>query len=235
MKKKIGPLFKHQVLIIFIAVFVIVMSCFSVSFALFSKTKDGDEYNVVKVGKLELSYVDLSEEGNTLQLVSNYPISDNEGRQGVAYRFSVENTGTLVANYSVKIVNDDSVIESDGCGNNLIDASYLRYAFDNDDVNSLNNKLSDTGLYYGIYSGTLQPYESDIHEIRIWLDESSPNSVLGKHYHGKVVIDIVQGANSNPNEAPLEEVVETVDNGSENLDDINTVTNSNMVVVDSNQ
>lgn len=210
-RKRIKPLFKNQLMVTGICVLIIVVLVFSVSFAKFSKTKEGHEYNIIKVGELELSYVDLSDEGNALSLVSEYPISDKEGIKGDSYRFSVENTGTLVTNYKVRIVNDSSVIENDNCGDNLINNDYIHYAFDNENANTLsnrigynyddNNQVSD--IYYEVYSGTLQPYESDIHEVRVWIADDSPNSIIGNHFHGKVVIVIEQGNGNNSQTVPL--------------------------------
>ncbi len=167
----------------------------SKSFSIFSKTNTGDEYNVIQVGELELSYVNLSEEGNVLELVSGYPILDEVGSAALPYRFSVENTGTLVTKYTVKIIQDIDTIKADECENKLMDSIYLRYKFDHQDIRTLNDARNEENEYI-IYTGTLQPSESNIHEIRLWIDENSPNSVLGKHYHGKVIIEMIQETGS---------------------------------------
>ena len=132
------------------------------SFAIFTKTSEGNEYNVVQVGELELSYVDLNDEGNVLQLADSYPISDTDGEASTPYRFSVENTGTIIADYTVKIVDDADTIEADGCSDNLLDNTYIRYKFDNETSQNLIDKKDATTNEYVIYSGTLEPFESNI-------------------------------------------------------------------------
>lgn len=202
-KKKIKPLFKHQTLITCIAVIAVVVASLGTTLAVFTKTDNGTEYNVVQAGELSVSYVDLNDEGNVLQLNNEFPVSDEVGSSGSAYRFSVENTGTIVANYTVKIINDEDTIEADGCSNNLLDDDFIRYQFDNGEIGTLKDLLDADGSYV-ISSGTLQPFESNIHEIKLWLSDTSPNSVLGTHYHGKVVIDVEQGEGTNPNERPVD-------------------------------
>ena len=169
------PLFKHQFLIISIAVLVIVVSAISGSFAVFSQVSTGDEYNVIQVGDLELSYVDLDDKGNELELVSQYPIEDAEGQEGKPYRFSVQNTGTLVEKYTIKIVPDEDVITADGCKEKLLNTDYLRYSFDNKEANDLKDVKNVKNVEnteqeeYTIFSSSLEPFDMNIHEIRLWI------------------------------------------------------------------
>ncbi len=57
-EKKQLRLFKHQLLITIISVFAVVVAMIGGSYAIFSSTSRADEYNVLKVGELEISYVD---------------------------------------------------------------------------------------------------------------------------------------------------------------------------------
>ena len=211
-KTRVGKLFKRQVLVTVLCVAVVVAVTLVASYAIFSKVKFGTEYNVVYTGNLSFSYVDLSEEGNVLGLVSTYPISDSEATKLTPFRFSVENTGTLVAKYTVKIVEDTATINADGCSDNLLDLSYLRYTFDKGEVKDLKSSVSPSNeKEFIVYEGTLQPFESNIHEIFLWISENSPNSVLGTHYHGKVIVEIEQAEGSNPYERPEDNRMKVAD------------------------
>lgn len=199
-RTKLKPLFKHQMLAIGLSVFIVVVATMVGSFAIFSKTDNGTEYNVVRVGELELSYVDLNNEGNVIQLANNYPISDATGVTATPYRFSVENTGSIPATYVVRVIDDADTIAADGCIDHLIDVAYIRYKFDNGTIGTLKDlEQSDEGGYI-IATGTLQPTESNIHEVRLWINEISSNKVLGAHFHGKVVIDMEQQIDQEPSE-----------------------------------
>ena len=98
-KNKI-KLFKHQVLITAISVFAVVISMIGGSYAIFSSTSQADEYNVLKVGNLEISYVDTGDGyGDILSLNGAYPTSDEIGSSSSPYRFNVVNTGTIAADF----------------------------------------------------------------------------------------------------------------------------------------
>ena len=68
-----------------------------------------------------------------------------------------------------------------------------------------------------VHEGTLNPQESNIHELRVSLNEESPNSVLGKHFHGKVVVEVEQNNATDPYERPINNIVSTKLFASENL------------------
>lgn len=191
MRKNKNKLFKHQLLITTILGITIVLSMIGSSYALFSSTSKADEYNVIKVGELEISYVDTGTGyGDILSLNGAYPISDAEGTKNSPYRFNITNTGTITADFKIKILYDEAIIEEDGCRDNLLLQKYVKYKFDNDEPILLSDKESDNYVVY--QADNLLPGSSEIHEIRIWLDENATNEALGKHFHGKVVIESTQ-------------------------------------------
>lgn len=190
-KKDQLRLFKHQLLITAISVFALVISMIGGSYAIFSSTSKANEYNVLKVGQLEISYVDTGNGyGDILSLNGAYPISDAQGSTSIPYRFNITNTGTITADFKIKILYDESIIEEDGCKNNLLPQKYVKYKFDNDDPILLGSKENIDYLVYE--ANNLLPGSSEIHEIRIWIDEHATNEILGKHFHGKVVIESTQ-------------------------------------------
>lgn len=187
-KKK---LFKHQLLITAISGIAIVFTMIGSSYAIFSSTSTADEYNVLKVGELEISYVDTGDGyGDILSLNGAYPISDEEGANSSPYRFNITNTGTITADFKIKILYDEAIIEEDGCSDNLLLQKYIKYKFDNGEPSLLSSKESEDYVIY--QANNLLPGSSEIHEIRIWIDENATNETLGKHFHGKVVIESTQ-------------------------------------------
>ena len=196
-------LFKNQVLIVGICVFALVVSFIGGSYALFTSSSSAGEYNSLSVGDLEISYVDTGAGyGDVLSLNGAYPMSDVDGAQTTPYRFSIENKGTIPLDFRIKLLDDESIIQQDGCGSNLIDKNYVMVKLDNNQPVTLGS-LESNG--YVIYSGNnlavgefdrletaLVPGSSEIHEVRIWIKSDAPNSVLGKHFHGKVVVETNQ-------------------------------------------
>ena len=193
-------LFKNQILIIGICVFTIVLSYIGGSYALFTSTSKSGEYNSLSVGDLEISYVDTGAGyGDVLSLNGAYPMSDGDGANTTPYRFSIENKGTIPLDFRIKLLDDESIIQEDGCSNNLIDRNYVMIKVDNNNPIVLGSlSSSDYVIYskgnlaageYDRLETALVPGSSEIHEIRIWIKSDAPNSVLGKHFHGKMVIE----------------------------------------------
>lgn len=191
-KKNKLHLFKHQLLITGIAAVALVISVIGSSYAIFTSSVSSGEYNVLQVGDLEISYVDPgSGYGDVLSLNGAYPITDNEGKASTPYRFYIKNTGGIAVDFKLKLKNDESIVAADNCGNNLLDFDYVRVQFDSTGtVYTLSDLVSSD---YTLYEKTnLAVNSSEIHEVRIWIDEHAPNSVLGKHFHGKLVVELIQ-------------------------------------------
>lgn len=191
-KKNKVRLFRHQILVTGIAVFALIVSVFGTSYALFTSNVSSNEYNVLKVGSLEMSYVDTgSGYGDILSLNGAYPMADRDGLSTEPYRFYIKNTGTIASDFKIKLKQDESIIEMDGCGDNLLPFEYVKVQFDSTgEVYKLSDLVSSD---YTLYSkDNLAVGSSEIHEIRIWIDANAPNSVLGKHFHGKLVIESTQ-------------------------------------------
>ena len=195
---------KGQIALTAIAVIAVVVSMVGGSYAIFSSSVSSGEYNVLSAGNLEISYVEGENGyGDILSLNGAYPQANpanlSELQAMTAYRFNITNTGDIPLDYRIRIEYDDAIIDEDGCRNNLLSFDYIRYNFDKtlDNNVPVSNILSSATSHI-IYDSAaanqpaLQPNSSKIHEIRIWIDNDAPNSVLGKHFHGKVVIDSIQ-------------------------------------------
>lgn len=187
---------KHQVLINGILVLAVVITMVGGSYAWFNSQAMNDEYNAFKEDDFEISYVaDENGYGDILSLVDKVPISDSEGIQLEPYRFSVMNLGNKEKNFKLKIDLDQSIIEEDGCINNLLSTSYIKYKIDNQSPKILKATESKD---YEIYtsSETIMPGSSEIHELRIWIDENSPEVVKNKHFHAKVNVESYDKSNT---------------------------------------
>ena len=193
--------YRSQIIITAIAVFVVVVSMIGGSYAFFTSTSSAGEYNVLQAGKLEISYVEGENGyGDILSLNGVYPMADADGLQQQSYRFNITNTGNVPVDYVVKIDNDDAIIQEDGCEGNLLDFNYIKYTFDYTSgglvtPEILGNKASSGYTVYDSKAANqpgLQPGDSRIHEIKVWISADAPNSVLGKHFHGKVIVEAIQ-------------------------------------------
>ncbi|MEG0994740.1 MAG: hypothetical protein RSE91_02055, partial [Bacilli bacterium] len=120
---------------------------------------------------------------------------DAVGISSTPYKFKITNNGSLAANYSVRILDDTATIATDNCSSKQINKGYVKYSLDGAAGVLLNSR---EGNGYMVATGTLQPGVSKTYEVRMWIPEQIGgayvgNDVLGKHYHGKVVIEGLKG------------------------------------------
>lgn len=156
------------------------------TYSIFSITNKSEEYNSITVGTLNVSFLQDSED--ILNLNGAYPTIDTEGEKLDPYNFKITNNGTLTASYKIKLVNDNDIISEDKCGSNLLPLSMLKVKINQENPFILADKEENL---YVIAEDTILPNETKEYNIRIWIKDTAGNEVLGKHYHGKIVVDSV--------------------------------------------
>ena len=145
-----------------------------------SGSLDNSYYN----NNLIISYNSTNENaGDILSLLENYPISDEEALKMKAYSISVTNIGTDTVRYVLNIVNDESIINLDGCDENLMPDKYVKIS-----INGSTPKTLDSFENDQIIDGLLGSNQSTFYEIRLWISPESDNSVLNTHFHKRITV-----------------------------------------------
>ena len=162
---------------------------------------------VIKAGTLALNFKNQS---NSITLNNALPISDSEGLSGTnEYEFTVENTGTINANYKITLDNTCSLdktftvngenIKPDKC----IPNKYIKVALKE------GNKSYEVLEYdknnnedYIIETNTINSSSSKTYKMKIWLDYDTPNTYNSKGnlnimYSSKLNISYEQGNDTN--------------------------------------
>ena len=174
-----ASIIKKQSVVIAVSVFVMVIGIIGTSYALFMKV-DQSEEQTVQSGSLvmQLSPYD----GSTVISSNNTPISDNGGMLTKGYSFSVTNNGTLPITYYIALYNnpDDTSTK--------LDYKYIKVSLDNGTpflLSSITSKDSSgrSILKQGI---SLAPNKYDTHNIKVWIDEDTPESEIGKSLSLKI-------------------------------------------------
>ena len=174
---------KRQLLITLFSILGVTIISLGSAYAVFTSVSKSADYNVIKVGTLNIDFGDST---STINLNGNYPMTDEEGLQLAPYKFTITNTGTLTADYEVFIQDDANMISEDNCEGNQLNKDYIRYQLDNGTPANLS---SIAGSNYRIATGTLAPEESVTYTLYVWIREGVGNDVLNKHYHGKIVVN----------------------------------------------
>ena len=185
--KQISKTFSRELKITIVSIFFVTIVMISSAFAIFSSVQKSEKYNTLTVGTLKVDFIDTEDGmGNIINLNGAYPISDAKGQEEDPYSFKITNSGTLAASYKIKILDDTDMINEDNCQNNLLDKSKIRVSINKGEAFT----LSDTEAgEFTVEQGTLEASDVKNYEIRIWIKEDSGNEVLGKHYHGKIVVE----------------------------------------------
>ena len=177
----------REIKVTIFSIFAVTIVMISSAYAIFSSVQKSENYNTITVGTLKIDFNDTDDGlGNTIKLNGAYPESDDVGQKENPYTFKIKNSGNISANYKVKILDDTDMIESDNCQDNLLDKAKIKVSVNGNDPIILSDKEADS---YEIVSGTLTPNNSKTYKIRIWITDQAGNEVLGKHYHGKIVVE----------------------------------------------
>ncbi len=197
---------KRQLLVTLFSILGVTIISLGSAYAVFTSVSKSADYNVIKVGTLNIDFG--SDSSNTINLTGQYPMSDEEGLKLTPYTFTITNTGTLTADYEVFIQDDQDMINHDNCSGNQLNKDYIRYKLD---TGTPANLSSIAGSNYKIATGSLEAGESTTYTLYVWIREGVGNDVLNKHYHGKIVVNGV-----NTQSEPVSEVVleNLGDNGS---------------------
>ena len=128
---------KQNKILIIVSLLIITLFI-GTSYSLLSSNDTIEDAIVFKTGDLKLELTG----DNNLTLDSEYPKSDEEGKENKAIKLTFKNTGTIdICNYEVKLVSDN---ESN------LDSKYLRYIVSENNEGSYqeSKNLDDTNIVY---------------------------------------------------------------------------------------
>ncbi|MGN1324074.1 MAG: hypothetical protein ACI4VR_02590, partial [Bacilli bacterium] len=164
---------KKAIIILSISILTVLIIFIGSSYALFSKTQSALNKNEYQTGVLQIEY-----SSDSTLTINPIPMTDANGEALTPYIFTITNTGTLDYQYDLKLLTDSTYVASHGCANNQIPAQYIKVKLDDSEPVLLSSLTSGT-----IISGeTLAAGKSKTYNLRMWLDISSPNSIIGSHF-----------------------------------------------------
>lgn len=184
--------FKVFIPFLVVIVLIIAVITISTSFGFFEYLKKSTTINKVSTGNLVIEVDDTTSIGVTSE--NSYPTSDEVGKSSSPYKFDLNNVGGSGANYEVKLIDDQAVIESDGCSNIQMPKSSLKYEL------IRNNEVVSTGLLSNltdnvIDSGYISSQTVYNYELRIWISSDAGSEIVGKHFHSKIEVVISDSLN----------------------------------------
>ncbi len=197
MDKIIDKIKKHQKAILLVVLLVLVIV--GVSYAWLKVTLEGKRNISIEGDQLDII---LKEQDSDLELVSKFPITDEEGRKGKEFTFYIQNNSRVNVTYDLKLIDNEE--KQKECG----DCEFIPY----NDIRYELKKVEDVEVVDGlkedriIDSGYLRMGEENKVEytLKIWLDINAGTEAQGKTFYGKVVVHAVQEPKSGvPNDPVL--------------------------------
>ena len=168
----------RKVIILVISIIVVLIILSTTTYALFFRKDKLENTESYTAGILDI-VIENDEEGlgETLNLTNSLPVTDEEGKKSTPYKFKITNKGNLSYTFDLLLNNTTT--------SNQINADYIKIMVDNNEpvtLSNLENNIIASDL-------TLNPEESKIISIRIWLDINTSNSEIGKIFSAKIVSD----------------------------------------------
>ena len=159
------------------------------SYAWLTLQVTGEKTNVLKAGTLSLVLDDTTSEG--IKLEKAVPISDEKGKTGTEYTFTLQNKGSKAASYTIYL--DDVALEA---SETRMDDSKVKYqlTINSNEKVALLNTLSDKVLDSGEIAGST----TNTYSLRVWIDSVAGNEVMGTILSKELRVEATQaGAKNN--------------------------------------
>ena len=164
---------KKKIIFITISIFLVILILFSSSYALLFKTDETDKQSYT-TGILSITSEAI---GNSVTLNNSLPMSDSDGENSTPYIFRITNTGNLSYKFNVMLLSTTT--------DNQIGSEYIKLKVNDNTIVKLNS-LTNGVILSDI---TLKPDEYIDVTLRVWLDENTPNTEIGKTYNAKITTE----------------------------------------------
>ena len=177
---------KKQIFLTLIAVLSLVLITVGVSYSLFTYSKTGVTDNIIKTGKINFLYTEVSGIGKGISLTDAFPISDEEGKlqtgEGKVFDFKITSTIEMNSSISYEVTarkKSDSTLDEDKVKLYLteIDGTEKEILLDKySNLTQTNTKVPEGVVEKTIYEGEVSAnttnYEKNF-RLRMWLDNDT--------------------------------------------------------------
>ena len=192
---------------IFLAVIAIALTLSSTN-ALFTHSDTSTRRNNYNTGLLSITAISKSD---TISLDNTLPMSDENGILQEPYIFTVKNNGNVDYKFDIQLLSTTA---------NTFDPQYIKLKVDNDSVTTL-SALTDSKIKTNL---VLAAGETVDISIRIWLDNNTPNSQIGKTFTSQLVINgIAVSPNTNYGSSAASYITNLYNNAAKTVVDNNGI------------
>ena len=192
--------------IIIIVIVLLLILGIGFSYAWWRYTVIQDKTNV---GVSKCFSIELANQANEINLTNMYPITDEEGRKLTPYTFTLKNTCSVSAKYSLNM----EMLEG-----TTLNSNYLAALVNNKDIKLLSSYNTATTVIAGstesrtLDTGILAPNGSKDYSISLWMDKSVTLSddAQNKVFKSKVVVNAAP-TNMKAADIAMNDIIASVD------------------------
>ena len=168
---------RKDLIIITVVIAMCLVTLVGSSYALFTRTFTSNKKISVQAGTLKVDFA----EGNRINLSNVAPMSDSDGMNTTPYTFTITNSGSVAAYYTIRNEEDSS---------NTLNNKYIKYRLISDNYDSGIKTLDTMGSGYYILSSenTLAVGKSITYKLYLWLSSEADNEAQNKTYQSKIVV-----------------------------------------------
>ena len=168
---------KKQIIVTVLLIAICLLTLVGSSYALFTKTLSSTKKISVQAGTLKVDFA----EGNRINLSNVAPMSDSDGMNTTPYTFTITNSGSVAAYYTIRNEEESS---------NTLNNKYIKYRLISDNYDSGIKTLDTMGSGYYILSSenTLAVGKSITYKLYLWLSSEADNDAQNKTYQSKIVV-----------------------------------------------
>ncbi len=168
---------RRDLIIITVLIAMCLVTLVGSSYALFTRTFTSTKKISVQAGTLKVDFA----EGDRINLSNVAPMSDNDGMNTTPYTFTITNSGSVAAYYTIRNEEDSS---------NTLNNKYIKYRLVSDSYDSGIKTLDTMGSGYYMLSSenTLAVGKSITYKLYLWLSSEAGNEAQNKTYQSKIVV-----------------------------------------------
>ena len=193
---------KRNIIIVLVLSLISIITI-GISYAFWQVTKTQIEENVITTGCVD---VKIENELNQINLGEAYPIEDSDGLELKPFTFTVTNKCNVYTDYEIGL---------EMLSNTNLESKYVKVLINQVGIKKSPKLLSNyenesktiiDGAKEGriLLKGKLDPTTDDNkpskkdYELRLWLDNDSPKSIMNQTFTSKIVINGSQGSEPKP-------------------------------------
>ncbi len=181
---------KNKGILIFVLLLVVGILAIGSAFAFFAYVREGDIINVITIQGLDVQIISGKD---SINLDNAYPISDEDGLEGIPLVFQVTNHSNKTISYTVKIDSDTEKLKNctleDGTACLPLSITNLRFSHHLDDEDNYSEPmtLSEEGVVAETI--TISPGDTKEHSLLLWISSKSGNDIMGHYFFGKLILE----------------------------------------------